>query len=110
MVINSLKNNKHILKAFNYGFAFFVFVWLIVGSILLYDTYRDQKLIFITKNAINLYQNSDLNSDQKIGSITPTDHVKVLRVLFVKDHLVIHVQVSNRQKGWILKSNNVDLK
>lgn len=110
MVIISLKNNKHILKVFNYGFVFLIFVWLVAGSVYLYDTYRDQKLVFITKNSIDLYQSSDTLSSSKIGIINPTDHVKVLRVLIVNDHLVINVYVNNKQTGWIVKTSDVDLK
>ena len=110
MVNLNFKKNKNILKAFNYGFGLFIIIWLVAGSIILYDSYRDQKLVFITKNSIDLYQNSDTLSSHKIGIITPTDHIKVLRALFVKDHLVIQVYTNNRQMGWVIKTSDVDLK
>ena len=88
-----------------------IFAWLVAGTVYFYDTYRDQKLIFITKNSIDLYQTQETSAGgAKIGIVNPTDKVKVLRVLYLKDHLVIQVYVNNRQTGWITKSNDVDLK
>ena len=104
------KNNKKILKSFNYAFGFVFIIWLIGGLTYIYDSYRDQKLIFLTKNSADLYQSSDVFLSPKIGIISPTDHVKVLRVLFIKDHLVIKVFANNRQTGWILKTADIDLK
>jgi hypothetical protein len=88
-----------------------IFAWLVAGTVYFYDTYRDQKLIFITKNSIDLYQTQETSGGgAKIGIVNPTDKVKVLRVLILKDHLVIQVYVNNRQTGWVIKTSDIDLK
>ncbi|MDO9180933.1 MAG: hypothetical protein Q7U04_00930 [Bacteriovorax sp.] len=109
MAVKVFTKNTYILKGFNYGFSFIVFAWIIIGTILLYDTYRDQHLIFKTKIPIAFYQTSELLGES-IGLIYPSDRIKVLRTLFKKDHYVIQVQAANRKQGWILKNNDVDLK
>ncbi len=109
-IIKTRERNGHITKVINYAFGFLFFVWLVAGSIILYDTYQDRKLVLILKAPVELFQDSELGSSSKIGIITPGDHVKILRTQFVKDHFVIHVQVVNGQSGWILKTNEIDLK
>ena len=109
MAIKILKKNRTIIKVLNYIFAFITVVWLVAGAIFFYDSYRDKQLVFITKSTIDLYQSSDTVNGKKIGIINPSDRVKVLRVLYIDDKLIIHVYVNNRQTGWVLKTNDINL-
>ena len=109
MAIKIIQNNKKIVRVMNYSFIFFFFVWLVAGAIMFYDTYQDQKLVFLRKNSIDLYQDSTTIDGKKIGTVKPEDHVKVLRVLYINDHLVINVYLNNRQRGWVLKTSDIDL-
>ena len=109
MAIKILKNNKSIVKVMNYSFMLFFAVWLVAGAIMFYDTHQDQKLVFVRKNSIDLYQDSTTINGKKIGTVKPEDHVKVLRVLYLNGQLVINVLLNNKQRGWILKTSDVDL-
>lgn len=109
-IVKTREKNGFVSKIINYAFAFLFFIWLIAGSIILYDTYQDRKLSLTIKVPTELYQTSELKSSSKLGTINPGDNLKVLRVLFEKDRYVVHVQTSNRQRGWILKTEENNLK
>lgn len=108
MSSNSSKNI--ILKRVNYGFAFITFVWFIIGVVYLYDTFQDRKKVFIPHGIMDLYLTPDLNYNQKIGTISPSDHLKVLKVIFINDHFVVQIQNSNRQIGWVQKPDDLNFK
>ena len=103
-------SNNTILKRFNYAFAFVTFVWLVIGAVYLYDTYQDRKLVFAPREVMDIYQTSDLNYQEKIGVISPHEHLKVLKVVFVNNHFVVQIQNSKQQIGWVLKPDNVNFK
>jgi hypothetical protein len=109
-VIKGVAKNTPILKAFNYGFALITFVWLVAGAVFLYDTLQDRKKEFKPIGPMELYPSSELRPGTSIGIISPADHVKVLRVLFIDDHYAVQVQLATRQIGWILKPNDVGFK
>jgi hypothetical protein len=104
-----MKKNKNpqLIKAFNYGFYFITFIWSVIGAVYLYDTFQDRKQVFTPLESIELFQNEELLSGTQIGIITPHDHVKVLRILFIKGQFVAQIQTSKREIGWILKPKNL---
>jgi hypothetical protein len=108
--MSSNSNKKLILKRFNYGFAFITFSWLVIGAVYLYDTFQDRKKVFIPHDIMDLYQTPELNYNQKIGIIRPSDHLKVLKVIFINDHFVVQIQNSNRQIGWVQKPDDFNFK
>lgn len=110
MTKKAAAKNNHILNIFQYVFWFITFVWFVIGAVYLYDTYQDKKLEFKPLVVMDLYKSSELNYNEKIGLINPNDRVKVLRVIFIKDHFVVQVQLANKQIGWILKNADVNLK
>lgn len=104
-----IKKNTTLLKRFNYVFGFITFFWFVFGAVYLYDTYQDRKIIFTPKAPMDLYQTSELNLNEKIGTINPSDHIKVLRVLFVREQFAIEVSTPYGP-GWVLKPDDLNLK
>jgi hypothetical protein len=85
---------------------------LVVGPIAV-DTLRDRQHRVIITDTLNVYQTSEPpwreHSNPVVASVTPNDSLKVLRIRYGKDYMVVRVKLPNGQQGYIFYGDSFRL-
>jgi hypothetical protein len=106
----SKQKKSTFVNKLDFWFTLFTLAWILAGAVYVYDIYQDRKLSFIAKDALPLYQTSDLENSAKLGVVPHAARVRVLRVLYIENRIAVQVKTPDGQTGWIVKPNNVNLK
>ena len=69
------------------------------------DVISDRQHQVVVTDTLNVYQTSEPpwrdHDNSVVASVTPADALKVLRIRYGKDYMVIRVKLPNGQKGYI---------